>query len=86
MTHSPVQIGHYSCLVSAGCLMLTLRFSLEDSPPVLCYSAYRPQVGDTISLPELGQNLGPLKVIDVSGNGFDNSQVSVRVRSANETQ
>ena len=62
--------------------MLALCFCLEDNPPVLCHSAYRPQIGDTVSLSEFDGVLGPLKVTDVAGDGFDNRAVRIRVRQA----
>ena len=69
-------------LFLAGHFMLTLCFCLDDNPPVLCHSAYRPQIGDTISLSEFDRNLGPLKVTAVVGDGFDNRGVRIRVRQA----
>ncbi len=69
-------------LFLAGHFMLTLCFCLEDNPPLLCHSAYRPQIGDTISLSEFDRNLGPLKVTAVVGDGFDNRGVRIRVRQA----
>ena len=62
--------------------MVSLCFCLEDRPPVLCHSAYRPQVGDTISLLDFDQSLGPVKVIDVVEGGRDNLGVRIRVHQA----
>jgi hypothetical protein len=45
--------------------MQTIYFCLEHSEPLLRYSASTPQVGDTVVIPELGEKLGTLKVIDV---------------------
>jgi hypothetical protein len=59
--------------------MLTLSFCLGDNPPELRYSAYRPQIGDTVWLSELGRNLGPVTVVDVSECGVDKPQVDIRV-------
>jgi len=59
--------------------MVTLCFYFEDAPPVLYYSSSCPQIGDTISLSEFDGNLGPLEVIDVIGDEFDNPRVGIRV-------
>ena len=45
---------------------------------MLRYSAYRPQIGDTVSLSALERNL---EVIDVVGDGLDKPQVSIHVRN-----
>jgi hypothetical protein len=62
--------------------MLTLYFCLEDNAPVLRYWPNAPRVGETISLPEFGGNLNPLKVYDVVWEGFDDPSISVWVHQA----
>jgi hypothetical protein len=69
-----------TALFLAGHIMLMLCFCLDGNPPLLCHSAYRPQIGDTISLSEFDRNLGPLRVTNVVGDGFDNRGVRIRVR------
>jgi hypothetical protein len=62
--------------------MLTLYFCLDENAPVLRYWPASPRVGDTISLPEFGGNLNPLKVFDVVWEGFDDPSISVWLHPA----
>jgi hypothetical protein len=62
--------------------MLTLYFCLDENAPVLRYWPAIPRIGDTISLPELGGSLNPLKVYDIVWEGFDDPSVSVWVHQA----
>jgi hypothetical protein len=57
--------------------MQSLYFHLELAAPVVRYSSSTPRIGDTISLPELGENLGTLKVFDVIWQFGDSPRVDV---------
>jgi len=62
--------------------MLTLYFCMDENAPVLRYWPSAPRIGDTVSLPELGGNLNPVKVYDVVWEGFDHPTISVWVHHA----
>jgi hypothetical protein len=62
--------------------MLPVYFCLEDQPPVMRYWSHTPRIGETISLPELGGSLAPLKVFDVVWEGHDEPSVSVYLHRA----
>jgi hypothetical protein len=62
--------------------MLTLYFCLEGEQSVMRYWTSAPRIGDTISLPELGGNLNPLKVYDVIWEGTTEPTVTIYVHHA----
>jgi hypothetical protein len=62
--------------------MRSLYFYLAQEAPVLRFSSSIPRIGDTISLPELGGNLAPLKVFDVVWEFGDNPHVNVLVHQS----
>jgi len=62
--------------------MQSLFFYLESEAPVPRYSSSIPRIGDTISLPELGDNLTTLKVFDVVWEVGDNPYVNVLVQQS----
>jgi hypothetical protein len=62
--------------------MLTLYFCLDGAPSVVRYWQSVPRIGETISLPELGGNLNPLRVFDVIWEGTIEPTVTVYVHHA----
>ena len=57
--------------------MIVIYFCLDEAAPVMRLWPSAPRVGDTISLPELGGNLDPLKVYSVIWEGYDEPSVTV---------
>jgi hypothetical protein len=69
--------------------VVTLYFCLDGNAPVLRYWPFVPRIGEAIVLPELGNNLSPLRVVDVVCEGYDEPSISVYLhdsRQANRTE
>ena len=62
--------------------MHTIYFCLDDNAPAIRLWPSPPRIGETVSLPEFGGNLSPLKVYDVVWEGFDEPSVSVYLHHA----
>ncbi len=54
--------------------MVSVFFCFDDRTPVFRTWPAIPRIGDTVSLPELGGNLSPLRVSDVVWEGDDDEQ------------
>lgn len=62
--------------------MVTLYFCLDGSPSITRYWTSVPRIGDTISLPEWGGNLNPVRVYDVIWEGTTEPSACVYVHHA----
>jgi hypothetical protein len=60
-----------------GPSMQSLYFHFEHAAPVLRYSSSTPQIGDSISMPELGEDYVTLEVFDVVPESGDMPRVNV---------
>ena len=67
---------------SGDSAVVTLYFCLDDNAPVMRVWPVVPRIADTVILPEFGGHLGPLKVVDVVYEGFDEPSISVYLTSA----
>jgi hypothetical protein len=62
--------------------MLPVYFCLDDQLPVMRYWSHTPRIGETITLPELGGSLNPLKVFEVVWDGIEEPSVSIYLHRA----